>query len=149
MVFLWSVFPLLVQDNTSLGKPVLWLILGCVCKTLITNYFQQTAEGSGCWCISVKYCNIWRGPFTCVVWYGMVARQEKVTIINLPPHTTDLLQPLDVAVFKSLKDHWGDISIQPFRMFRNKLTDSEFGAVLSGEDVWKNALTTENVKQGF
>ena len=79
----------------------------------------------------------------------MVARQEKVTIINLPPHTTDLLQPLDVAVFKSLKDHWGDISIQPFRMFRNKLTDSEFGAVLSGEDVWKSALTTENVKQGF
>ena len=118
-----ALFPMLVQDNTSQRKPVLWHILGCSCKSLVTNYFQQTAEDSGCWCISVKASNIWRGPFTCVVRYGMVACQQKVTIIKLPPHTTDLLQPLDVAVFKSLKDHWGDIVFQRFRMFRHKLTD--------------------------
>ena len=41
------------------------------------------------------------------MWHGTIAlaRQKKVTIIKLPPHTTDLLQPLHVAVFKSVKDH--------------------------------------------
>ena len=34
-------------------------------------------------------------------------------------------------------------------MSRNKLTKSEFATVLSGEDVWKNAFTPENIKQGF
>ena len=43
------------------------------------------------------------------LWYGTLklARNNNVTILKLPPHTTDLLQPLDVAVFKSLKDSWG------------------------------------------
>ena len=34
-------------------------------------------------------------------------------------------------------------------MSRNKLTKSEFATVLSSEDVWKNAFTPENIKQGF
>lgn len=35
-----------------------------------------------------------------------LAQQNQVTIMKLPPHTTHLLQPLDVAVFKSLKATW-------------------------------------------
>ena len=54
-----------------------------------------------------------------------------------------------MAVFKSLKDHWCDILFQWFSMSRNKLTKSEFAAVLPSEDVWKNAFTPENIKQGF
>ena len=38
-----------------------------------------------------------------------LARETRVTILKLPPHTTDLLQPLDVAVFKSLKQKWGAV----------------------------------------
>ena len=38
------------------------------------------------------------------------ARDENVTLLKLPPHTTDKLQPLDVCVFKSLKTQW-DIAI--------------------------------------
>ncbi|KAJ8915367.1 hypothetical protein NQ315_008254, partial [Exocentrus adspersus] len=35
-----------------------------------------------------------------------LAIENNVTIIKLPPHTTHVLQPLDVAVFKSLKNSW-------------------------------------------
>lgn len=35
-----------------------------------------------------------------------LAQQNKVTIVKLPPHTTHVLQPLDVAVFKGLKHKW-------------------------------------------
>ena len=79
--------------------------------SLISNYFQQPTEDS----IGVLEPRllIYDGHLS-HVWYGTLelARQQKVTIIKLPPHTTDLLQPLDVAVFKSLKDHWGDILFQ-------------------------------------
>ncbi len=33
-----------------------------------------------------------------------VCRENNITLFCLPPHTTHALQPLDVAVFKSLKD---------------------------------------------
>ncbi|XP_045124798.1 MFS-type transporter clz9-like [Portunus trituberculatus] len=34
------------------------------------------------------------------------ARAEDITIIKFPPHTTDVLQPLDVCCFKPLKTRW-------------------------------------------
>lgn len=35
-----------------------------------------------------------------------LAKRENITILKLPPHTSHLLQPLDLSVFKSLKDSW-------------------------------------------
>ena len=35
-----------------------------------------------------------------------LARENNIILFCLPPHTTHLLQPLDVSVFKSLKDHF-------------------------------------------
>lgn len=35
-----------------------------------------------------------------------LAQLHKINILKLPPHTSHLLQPLDLAVFKSLKDKW-------------------------------------------
>ena len=34
------------------------------------------------------------------------AREQDVTLLHLPPHTTDRLQPLDVCCFKALKARW-------------------------------------------
>lgn len=35
-----------------------------------------------------------------------LAQLHNINILKLPPHTSHLLQPLDLAVFKSLKDKW-------------------------------------------
>ena len=75
-----------------------------------------------------------------------MAHQKSVTIIKLPPHTTDLLQPLDEAVFKSLKDHWGDVLLQHNNTSQLKL---EFGLILSSEDVWKKSFSIQNIQKGF
>lgn len=37
---------------------------------------------------------------------AVLASDHNVTILKLPPHSTHLLQPLDVAVFKPFKDKW-------------------------------------------
>ena len=72
-----------------------------------------------------------------------------MTIIKLPAHTTDVLQPLDVSVFKSLKDHWGNISFKRIKIKRKRLSKSEFLTVLASEDVWKKSFSEVNIKNGF
>ena len=78
-----------------------------------------------------------------------LARNSKVTILKLPPHTTDLLQPLDVSVFKSLKEKWGDILFKRLRKTRCRLSKAEFATILSSDDVWKASLNEEGIKNGF
>ena len=80
------------------------------------------------------------------VWYGTLehARETSVSIIKLPPRTTELLQPLDVGVFKSLKDTWG---AELFKRLR--LDEAEFTGLLSKEEVWGVACSIENIQNGF
>ena len=84
------------------------------------------------------------------MWYGTVklARAKNVTIIKLPPHTTDLLQLLDVAVFKSLKDHWGEVLFQRLNLTRARLSKAEFLKIISSE-VWNVAFSAKNIESGF
>ena len=77
------------------------------------------------------------------------AREYNVTIMKLPPHTSDLLQPLDVAVFCSLKSHWGKILFKRLRSIRTKLTKAEFATLLSSDEVWRASFTKENIAAGF
>ena len=85
------------------------------------------------------------------VWYGHIklARDNNVTILKLLPHTTDLSQPLDVAVFKSLKDTWGRELFKRLRLTRSKLTKSEFSALIASPGVWCKVLSEEHIKSGF
>ena len=48
------------------------------------------------------------------LWYDTIklAQEKDGTIIKLPAHTTDVLQPLNVSCFKSLKDYWSKILFQ-------------------------------------
>ena len=38
-----------------------------------------------------------------------IAKENNISIIVLPPHTTNFLQQLDVAVFKPLKTEWRNV----------------------------------------
>ena len=86
------------------------------------------------------------------IWYGTLelARAQKVTIIKLPPHTTDLLQPLDLSGFKSLKDYWGDILFRRLKTKRTtRLSKAEFATHLCDPEVWGKAFSPSNIKSGF
>ena len=84
------------------------------------------------------------------IWYGTLelARAQNVTIIKLPPHTRDLLQPLDVSVFKSFKGYWGDILFKRLRVTRSRLSKAEFATHLCDPEVWEKAFAVENIKNG-
>lgn len=75
------------------------------------------------------------------------AIKEKVTIIKLPSHTTDLLQPLDKCVFRPLKSAWNQKLIEWQRMNQRKMTKPEFVDTLCA--IWNEALSAENIKKGF
>lgn len=77
-----------------------------------------------------------------------LAEENNVIIICLPSHTTHFLQPLDRAVFRSLKlrfniacNNW--VKTHPSR----KITRYQFGLLLS--EAWVHAATTSNAISAF
>lgn len=60
------------------------------------------------------------------------ARRENITILILPPHSSHILQPLDLSVMKSLKDAW-DFKLVEWqkRNFGQKLKKSIFITLFS------------------
>ena len=77
------------------------------------------------------------------------ARGWKVTILKLPPHTTDLLQPLDVSIFKGLKQKWEQLLHARFMKQRTALPKSEFATTISNDDVWAQSFTKTSIVNGF
>lgn len=75
------------------------------------------------------------------------AMRHNVTLIKLPPHTTHVLQPLDVAVFKGLKDKW-DKQLCAWQRSnpRKKIPKSNFVQILTAV---YNDLPVSSVKNGF
>ena len=77
------------------------------------------------------------------------AREWKVTILKIPPHTTDLLQPLDVSVFKAFKQKWEQLLHSRLRKTRSALTKSEFATAISSDDVREQSFTKTSIVNGF
>ena len=77
-----------------------------------------------------------------------LARENNIILFCLPPHTTHLLQPLDVSVFKSLKDHFYR-SLRAFCFVKRNVVVSkkEFASVV--KEPFEKAFSISNVKAGF
>lgn len=70
-----------------------------------------------------------------------LARAERVTILKLPPHSSHLLQPLDLCVMKSIKSVWDQHLSQWQRHHVGmKLPKNEFAKILG--EIWKKTDTT-------
>ncbi|KAJ8910668.1 hypothetical protein NQ315_011186 [Exocentrus adspersus] len=75
------------------------------------------------------------------------AIENQVTLLKLPLHTTHILQPLDVAVFKSLKTRWDREIVQWQRENpRRKIPKDTFVKVL--QKVYLN-MPESNILNGF
>ena len=61
----------------------------------------------------------------------------------------DLLQPLDVSVFKALKQKWGQLSHARLPETRSALAKSKFATAISSDDVWDQSFTKTSIVNGF
>ncbi|XP_046662934.1 MFS-type transporter clz9-like [Homalodisca vitripennis] len=75
------------------------------------------------------------------------ARENQITIIKLPAHTSDVLRPLDKSCFKTFKYVWDQHLLQWYRQNQIKMLKDEFVDMLC--KVWNTGLTPKNVKTGF
>ena len=77
------------------------------------------------------------------------AIKERVVIIKLPAHTTDLLQPLDKCVFRPLKCLWEKRLIMWQRENQRSLAASKSEFVDLICEIWHEALKSDNIISGF
>jgi hypothetical protein len=77
-----------------------------------------------------------------------LAQSNNFTLLKLPSHTTDILQPLDVACFRPLKCYWDKrvIAFQKENDF-HYLAKSDYVDLLC--DVWFQGLSVQNIQTGF
>lgn len=76
-----------------------------------------------------------------------VAIQNNITILKLPPHSSHLLQPLDLSVFRPFKVKWDEKLITWQRQnIGHKLPKKIFSQFLCG--TWKD-ISAEVIKSGF
>lgn len=75
------------------------------------------------------------------------AIKNNISIIKLPPHTSHILQPLDVSCFKGLKAKWDSLLTTWQRdNIGCRPNKAQFAKLLAKS--W-NALTEQNIKSGF
>ena len=77
-----------------------------------------------------------------------LARENSVHILCLPSHTTHLLQPLDVGVFKSFKSHYNNECRKYLIAHPGRTIATENIAALVGM-AWSQSLTPVNIMAGF
>lgn len=77
-----------------------------------------------------------------------LARSNNVYLLCLPSHTTHILQPLDVGVFKSLKSHYSKECRKYLADHPGQVITSQYIAYLVGK-AWPLAFSPMNIMGGF
>lgn len=75
------------------------------------------------------------------------AKENNITIIKLPPHSSHLLQPLDLSVFKPFKDEWDKRMVKWQRTHVGQHLPKKDFSVIVGQ-VWKD-MDSQIIKNGF
>jgi len=76
------------------------------------------------------------------------ARTEGISILKLPSHTTDRLQPLDVSCFRPLKVKW-DKAISAWQKNNRCYKPSKGIFIDLLGSIWADVFTEQNIKAGF
>ena len=77
-----------------------------------------------------------------------LARDNDVHLLYLPAHTTHILQPLDVGVFKSFKSKFSKACTKYLAAHPARVVTSDRLASLVAE-AWLQAFTALNIMSGF
>lgn len=76
-----------------------------------------------------------------------LAVDNDVVILKLPPHSSHLLQPLDLSVFKSLKSKWDYLLVKWQRQHQGqKIPKCQFSKLIG--EIWTD-LSPEVIRNGF
>ena len=77
------------------------------------------------------------------------AIKEKITLVKLPPHCTELLLPLDKCCFELLKKMWKK-KLNAWVSFsgpRKPISEDVFANLLC--EIWNEGISSKNVIAGF
>ena len=77
-----------------------------------------------------------------------LAREEKIILFCLPPHTTQDSQPLDCTVFGPLKRHWSGVC-HDFQQAHPGMVISKLNFSKLFAEAWLRAVTPANIIAGF
>ena len=76
------------------------------------------------------------------------ARNKNISILKLPAHTTDVIQPLDKCCFRPLKAQWDKRLVEIQRMTgATRISKASFTQLV--DELWQTSLSPENIKSGF
>ena len=77
-----------------------------------------------------------------------MARENEIHLLCLPAHTTRILQPLDVGVFKSFKSHFSKACHAYIAKHPGRVVTTDIIAALVAE-AWPHSCTPVNILSGF
>ena len=107
----------------------------------------------------VKFCEIVKSRPLLLIYDGHLshvsvqliekAMKEEITIVKLPPHVTDRLQPLDVTCFGPLKREWEKLLCARMNVLGPKETIKKDSFVDLLSTIWFQGLSKENIVSGF
>jgi hypothetical protein len=81
------------------------------------------------------------------VQFQQYCKENNIITLCMPPHSSHLLQPLDVGCFSSLKTSYGKQIENLMRLRINHITKLEF--LPAFKEAFKTAFTDQNIRSGF
>ncbi|KAL6150042.1 hypothetical protein ACJBU6_11557 [Exserohilum turcicum] len=76
-----------------------------------------------------------------------LCKEKNIILLCMPPHSSHLLQPLDVACFSPLKRKYGDVISGLARNRTNYISKETFLAAF--KTAFEQSITRENIQAGF